>query len=283
ITFRKKSSTSNWAISVIVSLCSKTGEHGLANIKDRGFSNHEDEPELVYVRKFVLEHALKVYKEVSASNESLDVKYSRILTLSDLFNRMLTGKPNSGSSSFSVDVLMSSQALLAKIMYEKNFTGALTSSIADIDLNFPGAKRVVKYILRPLKLLTQTTIRLSESSDISSTSPGMTEEDEISSATSMSDMGEDREETPDLLRNSTLGMFDASREEESDSEGEDDDGEEMYDEEYDEGMEYDEEPADHDDVISDEDEEIEGMGPVEGMSGDVNMDLEIVVDGHEHD
>ncbi|TKA76400.1 hypothetical protein B0A49_05383 [Cryomyces minteri] len=283
ITFRKKSSTSNWAISVIVSLCSKTGEHGLANIKDRGFSNHEDEPELVYVRKFVLEHALKVYKEASASNESLDVKYSRLLTLSDLFNRMLTGKPNSGSSSFSVDVLMSSQALLAKIMYEKNFTGALTSSIADIDLNFPGAKRVVKYILRPLKLLTQTTIRLSESSDISSTSPGLTEEDEISSATSMSDMGEDREETPDLLRNSTLGMFDASREEESDSEGEDDDGEEMYDEEYDEGMEYDEEPPDHDDVISDEDEEIEGMGPIEGMSGDVNMDLEIVVDGHEHD
>ena len=39
---------------------------------------------------------------------------------------------------------------MAKVMYEKNFITILTTAISDIDLNFPNAKRVVKYILKPM-------------------------------------------------------------------------------------------------------------------------------------
>jgi E3 ubiquitin-protein ligase HUWE1 len=105
-------------------------------------------------------------------------------------------------------------------MFEKGFISALTASIADIDLNFPGAKRAVKYILRPLKVLTTTAIYLSDLSLVSAT-PGQTEEDEIESATSVSDVEDGREETPDLFRNSTLGMFEPGREEDSSSDSED--------------------------------------------------------------
>lgn len=52
----------------------------------------------------------------------------------------------------------------------------------------------------------------------------------------------------------------------------------MYEAEYDEEMDYEEEDAE--DNISDEDEPIEGMGPIEGLPGDV---VEVVMDEDEDD
>jgi E3 ubiquitin-protein ligase HUWE1 len=49
----------------------------------------------------------------------------------------------------------------------------------------------------------------------------------------------------------------------------------MYDDEYGDEMDYDEElPGDNGDVLSDEDEEIEGM---EGLPGSVGVDVEVVI------
>lgn len=280
ISFRKKSSTSNWAMSAIVALCLKTGEKGY--VKKRELVEDDDEPDLLFVRKFVLEHALKAYKDASASNEPLDVKYSRMLCIADLFHRLLCGRLVQSLNPPGTDTSSASQKQLARLMFEKNFISALTSSIADIDLNFPGSKRAVKYILRPLKQLTNTAIVLSESSSISTT-PGQTDDDEISTATSVSDMDDEREETPDLFRNSTLGMFEPNRDDESSSESSEGD-EDMYDDEYGEELEYEEEmERDGDEVISDEEEELEGVGHVEGLPEDVGMDLEVVLDGDEDD
>jgi len=176
---------------------------------------------------------------------------------------------------------------IGRLMYEKNFIGAFTSSIAELDLNFPNAKRAVKYILGPLKQLTELGVTLSETSDLSSSAPGTsTEDEEISSATSVSgDEDEDREQTPDLLRNTTLGMLESGgvhdEDDESGSENEDDG--DMYDDGYDEEMEYEEEVPEHGDVVSDEDEEMEAMGEVEGVPGDVDMDVELVMDDEEDD
>ena len=279
ISFRKKLSTSNWAMSTIVSLCLKTNEYGYE--KKRGSLEEEQDADLQFVRKFVLEHALKSYKDANVSEDTLDNKYARLLYLADLFNRVLTGKIVQSVPGQLQELNAGPQKVLAKLMYEKNFISALTASIADIDLNFPGSKRAVKYILRPLKQLTQTAIVVSETSD-DSTATGHTDEDEISSATSVSEVNDEREETPDLFRNSTLGMFEPGREEESSSESSDED-EDMYDEEeYDEGMEFEDEmERDGDDVVSDEDEDIEGVGHMEGLPGDSGMNVEVVIDGEE--
>lgn len=274
ISHRKRSSTSNWAMSAIVSLCLRTNEFGYE--KKRGSLDEEDEFDLLFVRKFVLEHALKAYKDANTSEESLDVKYARLLSIADLFNRMLSGKYVQSTTTHPTELATGLQMALAKLMFEKNFISALTVSIADIDLNFPGSKRAVKYILRPLKHLTSTAITLSESI---AGIPGQTDDDEISTATSVSEGDDEREETPDLFRHSTLGMFEPGREEESSSESSEGD-EEMYDDEYDEeGMEYaDGMERDGDDVISDEEEEIEGVGHIEGLHGDTGMDVELVME-----
>ncbi|KAL8895002.1 MAG: hypothetical protein Q9192_003906 [Flavoplaca navasiana] len=280
IAFRKKSSTSHFALSVIVALCLKTNENGYE--KRRGTLDEEDDNELLFVRRFALEHALKAYRDANGSSEALDVKYARLLCLADLFDRLLQGRLKQSNGPPSHPVNTPTQKQIAKLMFEKNFLAALTTSIADIDLNYPLSKRAIKYILRPLKQLTSTAIHLSETSSISGT-PGQTDEDEISSASSVSEMDGEREETPDLFRNSTLGMFEPGREAESSSESSDDD-EEMYEDEYDEGMEYEEEmERDADDVISDEDEETEGAGPMEGLPGFPGGQVEVILEGEEDD
>ncbi|KAL2005722.1 hypothetical protein VTN00DRAFT_10215 [Thermoascus crustaceus] len=277
VAFKKRSNTSSWTMRVIVALCSKTGEFGGLNARRRNVQDEEDEPELAFVRRFVLEHALKSYKDANASNEPLDVKYARLMCLADLFDKLLSGYTFAGGDA----TFPSSTRQLAKTMFEKHFISALTASIADIDLNFPASKRVIKYILRPLNKLTQTAVILSETSSIST--PGEIEEDEISSATSVSDMEDDREETPDLFRHSTLGMLEPSHEEET-SEEESEEDDEMYDDEYGEDMEYDEDlPEDDGEVVSEEDEEEEGMGPIEGLPGDNGMDIEVLITDDEDD
>jgi E3 ubiquitin-protein ligase HUWE1 len=279
ITAKKRDKTSAWAMSVIVALCSKTGEGGFTR-PPTDFANYKEEPELLFVRKFVLEHAIKSYRDAMTNDsEGLEQRYSRLLCLAELFNRMLTGKPNGSPSSVNVDLemLLVSQRMLAKIMYEKNFISAMTSSIAEVDLNFPNAKRAVKYILKPLRLLTQTANELSLHSEVP-VAPGSAEEEEISSDSEVSTDEEPREQTPDLFRNSALGILEPTRDEDSDEDEEDDDDDEdMYGDEFDEEMEYDEElPHDHDEVVSDEEREIAEMGPIEGLPGDVGMDMEIV-------
>lgn len=279
IAYRKKHRTSNLAMSVIVALCLKTNETGYE--KKPGSLDQDEQPDLLFVRKFVLEHALKAYKDANASDEYPDMKYSRLLDIADLFNRLLAGKLIAPENPSATPVEVGAQRAIAKLMFEKNFIAALTSSIADVDLNFPKAERAIKYILRPLKHLTNTAIYLSETSSISTT-PGQTDEDDISSATSVSEMNEEREETPDLFRNSTLGMFEPGREDESDSNSSEGDDEEMYDDEYDEGMEFEDGmERDGEDVVSDEDEDLGEAGQMEGLHGDTGMDVEVVIDGED--
>ena len=278
VAFRKKSTTSSWAMAAIVALCLKTNEYGYE--KRKGSLEEEEDTDLLFVRKFVLEHALKAYRDANSSDEPLDVKYARLLSLADLFERLLQGNLGQISPTDSRQIAgATAQKQIAKIMFDKNFISALTNSIADVDLNFPQSKRAVKHILRPIKQLTSTAIHLSQTSSISSV-PDPTDYEEISTASSVSEMDDEREETPDLFRNSTLGMFEPGREEESSSESSDDD-EDMYEDEYEDGMEYEEDMERDGEVISDEDEEIEGAGHIEGLHGDTGMDVEVVIDGDE--
>jgi E3 ubiquitin-protein ligase HUWE1 len=270
LAFKKRSITSSWTMQVLVALCTKTGEFGgLGRRRGEQKRNEEDEPELAFVRRFVLEHALRSYKDANASNEPLDAKYSKLMSLADLFDKMLSGYSYTQDAGFP-----SSTRQLAKTMFEKHFIPALTASVAEIDLNFPSSKRVIKYILRPLNKLTQTAVLLSETNDISTLAETV-EDDEISSATSVSDMEDEREETPDLFRHSTLGMLEPRHDDDDDStEGSEEEEEDMYEDEYDEEMEYEDDVAEDDgEVVSDDDDE--GVGHMEGLSGDP---VEIIVD-----
>ena len=90
---------------------------------------------------------------------------------------------------------------------------------------------------------------------------------------------------PISSRNSTLDMFEPGREDESRSASEEEEDDEMYDDEEEEAVEYEDEMdvRDHDQVISDEEEEIGEVGHMEGLHGDAGMDVEVVIGDEEDD
>lgn len=270
LTFKKRSITSSWTMQALVALCTKTYELPGSRRRNEPRPIEDEEPEVAFVRRFVLEHALRSFKEANASTEPLDVKYSKLMSLADLFDKMLSGYSFSQDAGFP-----NSARQIAKAMFEKHFIAALTAAVAEIDLNFPSSKRVIKYILRPINKLTQTAVMLSDNGEITTSGSGELEDDEISSATSVSDMEDEREETPDLFRHSTLGMLEPRHEEETSSEESEGEDDEMYDDEYDDEMDYDEDvPEDDGEVVSDEDD-VDGVGPIEGLPGDA---VEVIID-----
>lgn len=128
-----------WAMSVVVALC----------VDSSTASESKDvSGDLVSVRKFVLEAVSRAIKEMPLT-ESMDMRYGRLLALADLCNRLLTVRFNFGGRKTQDE----STTHIAKIMLEKNFVSTLTSTLSDIDLNFPNIRGLVASILRPLENL----------------------------------------------------------------------------------------------------------------------------------
>lgn len=215
---KKKAATSEQARQVLVALVARTSERPIDRSRDR--YDYDDDLDLLFVRKWVLDMILRAYKDAATPNEPFDVRYAKLLSLAELMLSMIGDKdtPNTRTP----DVLGSKSYLqLKRLMYEKGFLPALTASVADIDLTFPGVKRTIKYILRVLQVMTSTAIQLSQANLLPS-GPQDSLEDEIASASSLSDLDDDREETPDLYRNSALGMLEAGREDDFDEDSDED-------------------------------------------------------------
>ncbi|KAJ8129516.1 hypothetical protein O1611_g4114 [Lasiodiplodia mahajangana] len=269
IIYKKKYATAIQTQSLLVALVSRTGEKPVDRGRDK--YDYEDEPDLLFVRKFVLDTILKSYKDATTSNDPFDSRYARMLGLAEVMHLMMgdKDKDSTASSRNNPDPVDRSQSQLRRLMYEKGYLAALTASIADIDLAFPPVKRTIKYILRVFRVLTSTAINLSHSNIISSIPAHDNIEDELISTSSLSDIEDDREETPDLYRNSALGMHEPNRDMDDDysEDSEDDEDEEMYDDEYDDDMAY--ESEDREEDVSDrEEEDLGDMGPIEGLSGE---------------
>ncbi|KAJ1337926.1 E3 ubiquitin-protein ligase HUWE1 [Microdochium nivale] len=289
LVMKKKQATAALAQNLLVALVSKTGEKPIDRSRDK--FDYDEEPDLLFVRKFVLDTTLKSYKDASFSNESFENRYAKMLALAEVMYVMMGDKEKETPlpTRSTLESPERSQAQIRRLMYEKGYLAALTASIADIDLGFPPVKRTIKYILRVLRILTSTAIQLSHSNIISTPPNEDILDDEVASATSLSDIEDDREETPDLYRNSALGLNEPGRVREGDySEDDEEDDDEMYHHEYDDEMDYDEEEdemRDPEEDISEDDEDeddMAGMGPIEGLPGDLGV-VEVTMDDEDED
>ncbi|ERT03450.1 hypothetical protein HMPREF1624_01765 [Sporothrix schenckii ATCC 58251] len=270
IAAKKKAALADQAKRLLTALVEKTPEKFTA--RTRSIYEFDEDLDLQFVRRFVLDTILKAYKEAANSSEPIDVRYGKMSALGELMSAMIGADKERSSMPYAES---HSYMQLRRLMYEKGFLAALTHSISDIDLAFPGAKRTLKHVLRVLNVLTATAIMLSRTNIIPSSASADAIEYDVMSSSSLSDMEDDREETPDLYRNSSLGMLeggDPDDEEYSDSEHDD-----MYDDE----MEYDDEMTDDgEENLSDDDDD--EMGPVEGLHGEPGV-VELVMDDGEDD
>ncbi|RDB16805.1 E3 ubiquitin-protein ligase TOM1-like [Hypsizygus marmoreus] len=217
---RNRITLCNWAMSVVVALCvDSTPNHEAKDIS----------PDLVSVRKFVLEAVSRAIKD-PPPNEKVEARYGRLLALADLCHRLLTVRFNSTSRKQTDD----NPTHVAKIMLEKNFVATLTTALSEIDLNYPNIRGLVPSILRPLEYLTKIAIKMSRASGKPKGSADDAKTESVSSIEpddeDEEDEAVDREETPDLYRNSALGMYGGemddvhfTAEDEMDEEDEDED------------------------------------------------------------
>ncbi|KAI1319340.1 hypothetical protein EDD11_004206 [Mortierella claussenii] len=273
---RKHSIESNFASAVLVALCSNSDDEG----EKKPFNN------LVQVRRFVVDGVIRSFKEAIASSDLVEIKYGKFLSLSELSYKIL------GSSTSSAVGTKPSEDMsinIVKVMLEKNFITTLTNVLADIDLNYPHARVLVSAVLKPLEHLTKLSLKMSKSSE-----PGATKALRQSTPLSVTGSGAgsgDDADTPDLYRNSSLGMFDgANIESEEGDESDDPDGDDdiFEGEEYEEGTASDASDLSEEDFSDDDEDDEDPEGPMDRnpfhhhsheMSDDEDEDM----DGDEDD
>lgn len=160
----------------------------------------KEDADMAIVRKFLVSIISKIIKETfSASSGSL-ISYSKLYDILDMCGCLLSTKfrelcyPLLSKNATKMD-----QYYLATAFIDNQLQTQISAAIADLDLNFPNVHRVLKVGLKPLASLAK--IKLSNADLFESNNPAEKDEDE------MEDI-EDKEEIPDLFRNSTLGMYD---------------------------------------------------------------------------
>jgi E3 ubiquitin-protein ligase HUWE1 len=137
---RKRALISQGGMSVILALCVDPMPLKLVT---RGIP-----PELTVIRKYVLDAIIKAVKETS-NIPSVEARYGKLASLADLIYRLLVLKSTFGSNKERDDTPLQ----IAKLMLEKNLVSSLTTTLSDIDPNYPGARSLVSNILRPLEQL----------------------------------------------------------------------------------------------------------------------------------
>ena len=167
-----------------------------------------------------------------------------------------------------MDIASSSE--MAKLMFEKGFVGLLTNVVADIELDFPDVRVVINDILSSLKDLTISINRLAANSSFEA-GTAIGDIEEISTASSVSEEAEemqDRDETPDVFRNSALGILQGVVEDA----GHRNHHHHLDFHDYDEEMEYDEDEEDDDE---DEDDLESGIEDSEMEEDDVDDEMNV--------
>ncbi|KAF8658329.1 hypothetical protein AX16_002096 [Volvariella volvacea WC 439] len=253
---RDRYSLCNWAMSVIVAVC--VDSSSIPEGKDVS-------PELVSIRKFVLETVSRAIKDLTPI-ENPEASYGRLYALADLCHRLLTVRFNNLSRRTPDET----PTHIGKIMLEKNFVSTLTNALAEVDLNYPNVRGLVTSILRPLEYLTKIAIKMSRASKGKDVTESIKTESEASMDSDVEDEDMDeeegREETPDLYRNSALGMY--AGEMDDNFAGEDEMDEDEEDEDGDVEMGYDEDTGSEDTSHTEEEEEEDELGAEDDQEED---------------
>ncbi|KAG0679085.1 hypothetical protein C6P42_000225 [Pichia californica] len=234
--------------------------------------------DVAFARKFTVDILIKIIKENEQCNKTSLIKYGRFVDIINLV-RKLCGESIGFGVTLSVnpDVTKNDKYFFAKELMEKKMSNIAGSVLAGLDINFPHTEQVSDSVLKLYSLLGKIKVEYQEAFKADQQNADIEEElyDE--------DL-EEKDDAPDLLKNSTLGMYDMDDvEDEDDFDDDFDDGEFLVDD----GIEIILSDNDHDSVeIIDEldDPNDEQMDEDHNHSNAESDDMnDIEVDGDEAD
>lgn len=212
---------------------------------------HKEDADMAIIRKFVVEILLRIMKDTCKSDAVANARYGKLIDLFDLVGSLINTKFRDLSGP-----LLNKHAthydtfFLTRNLVEKQVPQQITEILGEVDLNFPSVHRVVKAGLKPLKYLSKVKTDFQDL--FQENSKGVEDEDIVPDV-------EDDDDTPDLFRNSTLGMYDVDDES---------DEEDFYDDDPLEIMSGDDMEEELDELESDIDSDIESGEEASDMDED---------------
>lgn len=257
--------------------------------KDQVADPNKEDADMAVIRKFYVDVLLKNLKEVLALPKTANVRYSKLIDIFNLVGSLLNPKFRELSGPLlSKNATKYDTYFIAKALIDKQVPNQLTSILSELDLNFPQINKIIKSGLKPINYIGKVKTDFQDL--FKAGYQGEKDDEDI-----VPEDVDDRDETPDLFKNSTLGMYDV------DFDSEDDEGD-YYDDEGPlevlmSGEEISENESDLDSEMEDEDGLDDGYGDsgledIEGDEGtysnDEDMDdggIEIIdeLDIHSHD
>lgn len=203
--FERRSAVSSLAKLALVGLVSSPilDEENEPSYKKEDF-------DMAFIRRYFVEILQKILTETVQAPLISVVRYGKLLDLFDLSGVIISAKFRDTSGPLlNKRATKYDQYFISKVLIDKQIPVQITSILADLDLNFPNMEKVIKAALKPLSLLGKAKTEFQEIFE--EEHQGEKEDDDI-----VPDDVDDREETPDLFRNSTLGMYDAEFESDED-------------------------------------------------------------------
>lgn len=215
------------------------------------------DPDISFIMQFTCDVILKVLKDTNHSDLPPNERYSKIFDLIELVGSLISRDRSQFGNIVDKEIVKFDSFHVSKMMLEKGLPHELSSIVANLDLNYPHASKLSISCLKALNSLGHAKKdyqQLFKNGEVEG------EEEEMET-----EEMEPREDTPDLFRNSTLGMYDI----------------EDISEYEDENMDYDEGGA-VDIVYSDSDlgsEDIESAAELDDLTedseGEMNSDSDI--------
>lgn len=174
----------------------------------------KEDPDMAVVRNFLVSIISKILKESLPGSGDIAHTYSKIHDVFDLCACLLSSKfrelcfPLLNKNATKAD-----QYYIASAFIATQLPNQIASVIANLDLNFPDVSKVSKVGLKPLSSLAK--IKSSNAELFEANAPNEKDDEDIED-------DEEKDETPDLFRNSTLGMYDIDLEDEEEEDFYDD-------------------------------------------------------------
>lgn len=201
--FQRREAISSLAKLAILSLVSSVVIAGNAEHDPKN-----EDLDMAVVRKFLVDIIAKIMKNLLANSQSTGASYSKMYDLHDLCGCLLSTKfrelcyPLLSKSATKAD-----QFYFASAFIEAQLPAQIMATISGLDLNFPNVNRLIKVGLKPLTSLSKIKLGFAEFFEANSTNE---KDDEVE------ELDDGKDDTPDLFRNSTLGMYDIDVESDDD-------------------------------------------------------------------
>lgn len=233
------------------------------------------DPDMNFIRKFTIESIMRALKNSTVTSKLLEANVNKLETWFKIISSMVLVQAPYLRLLLDSNKLDADQYQICKLMIDMNVPASVTDCIAGVDLNYPFAKSLFNNAVDPLNCINSIRNTFADLFKIESND----DEEDV-------DEESDKEDPPDMFKNSALGMYDVEDIEEDDDEdvslmgddediafvdGDDGDFEVVFSDDHDHG-------SDHGDPSG-----LEGSGDEEMDYGSDDREIEHMHDDEGHD